>query len=89
MSTKVSVLSEMAGITPFEPEKSRIEFIKGIAFTEDKASSREPLINPDGWKNVILLAKDYARTGKDLMFAYDNIPKQGMLYLGHFNDGIV
>jgi len=43
---------------------------------------------PQEYLNIVLLSRDYCGIGLDLMYAYD-IPHFGVLYLGHFNDGVV
>lgn len=80
--TKVIILGQ-------EPKKQKklkpIEFVKQCSsyVWEDK------YINPNEWENIVLITKNFTHEF-DLMFAYDdeNMPG-GVLYLGHFNDGIV
>ena len=78
--TKVIILGEAIP----EQAKKPIEFIKfltnGIPVnTEGKAKE---------WKNIELISLKY--DGRlDLMYAYNNNRNQGVLYFGHFNDGVV
>ncbi len=70
-----------------ESELKPIEFVKCLEHTLEitKMSSK-----PSEYDNIILLCKDYASKGYDLMFAYDDEDRdRGALVLGQFNDGIV
>ena len=44
--------------------------------------------SPRTWSNIELISKNNA-AGEDIMFAYNNKREDGILYLGHWNDGIV
>jgi len=46
--------------------------------------------NPANYNFIELIALDYV-DGYDLMFAYDDASRrnEGLLFVGHFNDGIV
>lgn len=66
--------------------KKPIEFCKSVSKT---GYILKTVINPKQWGNVILLIQsednDY-----DIMFAFDNNAKyEGVVYLGHWNDGVV
>ena len=79
--TKVIILGE-------EPQKQgkKIEFKKAyISNGEIEDSETEPC----DWQNIELICEKYTNSGLDLMFAYDTSRKNGILYFGYFNDGIV
>lgn len=82
--TKVIIL----GQEPKEEKKLKpIEFVK---FLSRKLSLEDqPTYGAKDWDNVELICKRYT-TKYDLMFVYDdNDRENGILYLGHFNDGVV
>jgi hypothetical protein len=81
--TKIIILGE----EPQKKEQKKIEFRKVLSddFIVDSAFQE-----PCSFENIELICKDYSR-GFDLMFAYSS-PKNrglGVLYIGHFNDGVV
>jgi hypothetical protein len=80
--TKVIILGEQPENKELEP----IEFVKWLdsEFNFCKAESY-----PMEWKNIELICKNYQSHGFDLMFAYQDERNKGVLYLGHFNDGII
>lgn len=85
--TKVIVLGE----ENWKPTgQKKIEFVHSIDANEDKPGNSNRAINkPDVWHNVELVSLG-GRGHLDMMFAYDNDRRtDGVLYLGHFNDGIV
>ena len=63
-----------------------IEFVKQSV--RDRWSNFENGISPKDWNNIELVAKSYC-DNLDLMIAFDDIRGEGVLYLGHFNDGVV
>jgi len=69
-----------------QEEKKPIEFIEHL--TKADLKFRKSKDNPKNWKNITLLQKSY-NNDLDLMWAFDESPNQGYLYLGHWNDGIV
>ena len=75
-----------------KPEKGKtktaIEF-RSFLNSELKASDGGTF-SPSYYKYIELICKNYA-LGFDLMFAYNdpNGRSCGVLYIGHFNDGIV
>jgi len=77
--TKVIILGEEK-----QPEqKKKIEFVKSVnKFQIINDATSKPL----DFKNIILLRKTDII---DFMFAYNDNPNDGCLYLGHFNDGEV
>ena len=80
--TKVIILGK-------EPEKKKgkpIEFKKYLE--SDLKIVGRPLFNPSNYKTIEVIVRNYAQNF-DLFFAYNNIRKNGVLYLGHYNDGIV
>jgi len=86
MSTQVIVIGK-----PEEKKtKSAIEFQSFLnsSFKVDKVDNGAR--SPSSYKYIELICKDYAH-GFDLMFAYNdpNGRSCGVLYIGHFNDGIV
>ena len=66
-------------------EKKQIELVKWLNnFAMDDEWSPQ-----QKWKNITLLQKRYSITEMDLMWAYNDNPNDGVLYLGHWNDGVV
>jgi hypothetical protein len=83
MSTQVIVIGK--------PEKGKtktaIEFQR---FLDTSLRIDDGAYSPSHYKYIELICKDYA-LGCDLMFAYNDPNERscGVLYIGHFNDGIV
>jgi len=82
METKVRILGKSEAE---KPELKKIEFIKYLLI-DDLTCARA---KPSEYKNVLLLGKNYNHAGIDLMYAYNEDVDMGILYLGHFNDGVV
>lgn len=80
--TKIIILGDN---TPKQPKKP-IEFL--LSFNENKTFIK-PHLNPKHWQNIELVCRNYNYERVDLMFAYNENRNLGVLYLGHFNDGIV
>jgi hypothetical protein len=83
MSTKVIVIGK--------PEKGKTKTaIKFQSFLNTNLIIDGGAYSPSSYKYIELICKDYA-LGFDLMFAYNdpNDRSFGVLYIGHFNDGIV
>jgi hypothetical protein len=80
--TKVIILGEQ----PEKKELKPIEFVKYLG-SELKINSNPT--EPKFWKNIELICRNYSSEPFDLMFAYDDNRSGGVLYLGHFNDGVV
>lgn len=78
--TKVVIIGEQS----IEAPKKKIEFVK--YFTKVGLSDAGSL--PKQYENIELISLDYC-SGYDLMFAYGKHRSLGLLYLGHFNDGVV
>jgi hypothetical protein len=83
MSTKVIVI----GKSEKKKAKTAIEF---QSFLDTALQIDFGAYSPSRYKYIELICKDYA-LGFDLMFAYDdpNDRSFGVLYIGHFNDGVV
>ena len=79
--TKVIILAEQ----PENKELKPIEFVKHLDSNLEFSSGCS---SPKVWENIELICKNYANKF-DLMFAYDEDRILGILYLGHFNDGVV
>jgi hypothetical protein len=80
--TKVSVFGEKP--TEEKKELKKIEFVKniqGLDITEDGSQFSV-------YENVMLLELDYFSCGYDLIWKY-NLPDDGLLCFGHWNDGVV
>lgn len=69
-----------------QEEKKQIEFVKYLSRVDGTLGVKP--CSPDDYENVTLLQKNYT-TEFDLMWAYDDDPNEGYIYLGHWNDGIV
>jgi|688.fasta_scaffold699562_2 hypothetical protein len=83
MSTKVIVIGK--------PEKGKTKTaIEFQSFLDTTLQIDFGAYSPSSYKYIELICKDYA-LGFDLMFAYNdpNGRSCGVLYIGHFNDGIV
>jgi hypothetical protein len=83
MSTQVIVI----GKTEKKKTKTAIEF---QSFLNTSLRIDDGAYSPSRYKYIELICKDYA-LGFDLMFAYDdpNGRSFGVLYIGHFNNGVV
>jgi hypothetical protein len=83
MSTQVIVI----GKTEKKKTKTAIEF---QSFLNTNLNINFGAHSPSSYKYIELICKDYA-LGFDLMFAYNdpNYRSCGVLYIGHFNDGVV
>lgn len=79
--TKVIILGEA---TP-EKKKKPIEFIKYLDRFELKFNT--PSKEPIDCEHIELVCKNFDQF--DLMFAYNDDRSKGVLYFGHFNDGVV
>jgi hypothetical protein len=80
--TKVIILAE-------QPENKELKPIELVKWLDSEYNFCNAESNPMQWKNIELICKNYQSHGFDLMFAYDENRSGGILYLGHFNDGIV
>ena len=83
MSTQVIVIGK--------PEKGKAKTaIEFQSFLNTNLNVDGSAYSPSYYKYIELICKDYA-LGFDLMFAYDdpNDRSFGVLYIGHFNDGVV
>jgi len=69
-----------------QEEKKPIKFVKYIS--KSFCEFQDARIKPIEWGRVMLLNPNYT-DDLDLMWAYDGDPNYGVLYLGHWNDGIV
>jgi len=83
MSTQVIVIGK--------PEKGKTKTgIEFRSFLNTSLNIDRGAYSPSHYKYIELICKDYA-LGFDLMFAYNdpNDRSFGVLYIGHFNDGVV
>ena len=68
----------------------RIVFVKYIKNSGEVFPAITP---PKEWKNIILLKRgifsDQKSIAYDVMFAWDDNPDCGYVYLGYWNDGVV
>lgn len=85
MNTKVIVLG--GNQTP--SKLKRIEFVNVLNF-RNKFTIMEATSRPSDFSYVELICRKY-HGPYDLMFAYDDPEHrgEGILYIGHFNDGVV
>lgn len=86
--TKVSVFGQPTEQKELKP----IEFVKCLYSDNDFSED----FNESEWDNVTLITRNHNGAGMDLILCYpnDNINKdgsvnKGVLYLGHWNDGVV
>jgi hypothetical protein len=83
MSTQVIVIGK--------PEKGKTKTaIEFQSFLNTNLNIDGSAYSPSHYKYIELICKDYA-LGFDLMFAYKDPNERsfGVLYIGHFNDGVV
>ena len=59
--------------------------MEGVHFYGSKFKA---CLKPKNYLCLELICKSYATSDFDLMFAYDNDRKHGMLYFGKWNDGV-
>ena len=71
-----------------QPEKKELKPIEFKLKLDSHHGFTSCFGSPKKWGNIELICKNYS-TQYDLMFAYDDYRQHGILYLGHFNDGIV
>jgi hypothetical protein len=86
-------------VISLEPiSQKKIEFCAWLSDCglDKKRKPYEPvwkgLIPPNGYDKIVLICQNHLEKDNikyDLMYANDNDVKNGSLYLGHFNDGIV
>jgi hypothetical protein len=81
--TKVTILGQSE---PKQKELKPIEF--KMKLSDTTTSLKEAILKPNRWDNIELIAFKYNGV-YDLMYAYDDNRNEGLLYLGHFNDGVV
>lgn len=68
-------------------DKKPIKFLKFIGFGLKKVNCTDG--DPSYYDVIELVCQDYD-SGFDIMFAYnDGYRNDGVLYFGHFNDGVV
>jgi len=79
--TKVIILGQ-------EPEKKELKPIEFVKYLDYHLEFNSNCSKPQRFKNIELICRNYFK-GYDLMFAFGEDRNQGVLYLGHFNDGIV
>lgn len=78
--TKVIIIGQQQETEP----KKKIEFVKILCAD---LSFREAESEPRAYKNIELICRNYGDF--DLMFVYNEDRNDSILYLGHFNDGVV
>lgn len=83
MATKCIVI----GARPTKKEVTRISFESSLSINLNITNANA---SPRAYKTIELICKNYSYE-VDLMFAYNDPNKrhEGVLYLGHWNDGIV
>jgi hypothetical protein len=80
--TNVIILGE-------QPEKKELKPIVFVKYLGSELKINSNPSEPKFWKNIELICRNYSSEPFDLMFAYDDDRSGGVLYLGHFNDGVV
>ena len=83
MNTQVIVIGK--------PEKGKAKTaIEFQSFLNTNLNIDGSAYSPSHYKYIELICKDYA-LGFDVMFAYNDPNERsfGVLYIGHFNDGVV
>lgn len=83
--TKVTILGE----EPQKKELKKIEFVRCLYNTCDEVK-KCCVVEPNKYKNIELIVKKHEDNHTlDIMLAYDKDRDNGILYFGHFNDGVV
>jgi hypothetical protein len=72
-----------------QPEKIELKPIEFVYCLNGNKGINNAVCTPNSYKNIELICMKYTSEGFDLMFAYKHFRNEGVLYLGHFNDGIV
>jgi hypothetical protein len=80
--TNVIILGE-------QPEKKELKPIQFLYFLDFDKSMKNLVLSPKSYRHIELICREYTNEKYDLMFAYVDTRNIGVLYLGHFNDGIV
>jgi len=81
--TKCIVLGEEPEVRMLKPIEFKYSFLSNLERKEAKRS-------PSQFENIELICRQYSTNGIfDLMFAFDEDRKYGIIYLGHWNDGVV
>ena len=68
------------------------EVVKPIEFVKYLGSDyrlQGDCCRPNQWKYIELITVKYLNKEYDLMYAYDDKDREGILYLGHWNGGVV
>jgi hypothetical protein len=75
---------------PIEGEEKKLKPIEFVMeCPQTKWRDCDSSLEPQDWEKIELIAEDY-HNNLDLMFAFDDSDRAGgILYLGHFNDGVV
>lgn len=83
--TKVIILGEPAE----KKEGKKIEFVHRIRTEISGAGRTDVRHSPSEYEYVELVRSKSHSSFFDIFLAYDDDRSKGVLYLGHFNDGIV
>lgn len=84
--TKVIVLADQ----PKEQNELKpIEFVYQLIESKGNPRIEKARASPFMWNNIELISKTQSIDFYDRMFAYDDDRSRGILYLGHFNDGVI
>jgi len=82
MATKVTILGEA------NTEQKKLKPIEFVKTLNGNHSFIDATFSPSKWDNIELIQRKFYDF--DLMFAYSIDGRDnGLLYLGHFNDGVV
>ena len=81
MKTNITILGEVNN-------SKSIQFIKRLYEFTSNTSVEDTSEKPSDYKEIVLLRRG-SQIYYDLIFAYDDDPNEGILFLGFFNDGVV
>lgn len=85
MATKVTVLGEEINKDP-----KPIEFVEYLVFRKSSWVNEKASGEPKEYDNIVLVEKDYLKSGLDLMLAKGHrLGNNTVIYLGHFNSGTI
>ena len=81
--TKVSIFGQT------EQHVEKLNHIKFVKALESDEKFQDAKSEPKHWGNLMLLEKEYTSSKMDLIWAYNENPNIGCIYLGYWNDGVV
>jgi len=81
MRTKFTIIGESSSYNT-----TKTQFVSCLCSSNTKSDFTEAGLQPNDYQNVELVARNW-RGDMDLMFAFDDSRRGGILYLGYWNEG--